>query len=347
MSSNANAFEIHVCDSALRVADYILTALRYREYRSNCTLPTLSKSRILESRGQVPPRKQFWVTCSSSDSEGKAIVEFVLSLTEGYIDSYPVFLYTTLPANRLTQGYVQPRMAEMVKALARALNGDLPRVYAVYGQDPLAQAFAWNWTNHTGIRNLSDKPYYEAKLSFCTRQTFRSRLLSLPDDLIPEIRLANNDDIRAVAQCCYGFARDSEPYVLTREGALREAEYLVHQRQIWIHHITRKGTTQTEIASIVAFSRNSETNATITKVYTSPDWRRLGCAERLVRQVCESLLQTKTTVSLFVAHDNPGAAAVYSRVGFVGLDPREGTVSGVENWTEIGFDREVVRLGHW
>jgi hypothetical protein len=60
-----------------------------------------------------------------------------------------------------------------------------------------------------------------------------------------------------------------------------------------------------------------------------------------------SLLGTKDTVSLFVAHDNPGAAHVYSRVGFVGLNPREGSVPGVDDWTEIGFDRNVVCLGHW
>lgn len=65
------------------------------------------------------------------------------------------------------------------------------------------------------------------------------------------------------------------------------------------------------------------------------------------RHFRRSLLESKVTVSLFVAHDNPGAALVYSRVGFVGLSPQEGSVPGVDNWTEIGFDRSVVRLGHW
>ncbi|KAJ3576491.1 hypothetical protein NP233_g391 [Leucocoprinus birnbaumii] len=335
---------IQVFDSSLRIPRYVLNALQGNECRSNCALPLILKSQDLESRGQTPPHRQIWVVCSSVNSSGAPSVELMLCVTEGYIDSYPVFIYNHLPPDLLTRGYIQPRMAALANALAEALNGNLARVYAVYGQDPLAEAFAWNWTNITGIGNLVDKPYYAAKLSYCTRQTLRSRFLPLPDDLIPEIRLANDEDVREVAQCCHGFASDSAPYILTRDGALREARYLVHNQQVWVHRITRRGTTESSIASIVACSRNSQNNATITKVYTSPDWRRLGCAERLVRRVCEDLLQTKTTVSLFVAHDNPGATAVYSRVGFVGLGQGE---EPLETWTEIGFHPQSVRLGHW
>ena len=50
---------------------------------------------------------------------------------------------------------------------------------------------------------------------------------------------------------------------------------------------------------------------------------------------------------LYVAHNNPAAAKVYHRVGFVGLDPNEGPVAGVDNWLELGFDRNHVVLGHW
>lgn len=50
---------------------------------------------------------------------------------------------------------------------------------------------------------------------------------------------------------------------------------------------------------------------------------------------------------LYVAHDNLAASNVYHRVGFVGLDQPEGSVKGVEPWLEIGFDMNVVELGHW
>jgi len=121
----------------------------------------------------------------------------------------------------------------------------------------------------------------------------------------------------------------------------------VNNGLVWVHRIHKPGQSQSKIASIVAFTRNSESVATISKVYTSPDSRRLGCAERLVRCVCRHLLQTKENVVLYVAHDNPGAAKVYRRVGFLGLAKDGPAVEGVDPWMEIGFDRAKVQLGHW
>ena len=121
----------------------------------------------------------------------------------------------------------------------------------------------------------------------------------------------------------------------------------------------------THPASIVAVTRTSETVAGVTKVFTNPRWRQRGCAERLVRHVCQQyvhldcshcvqhahashrLLQTKESVVLYVAHDNPTAAKVYHRVGFVGLSEDGAPVEGVDPWLELGFDQEKVDLGHW
>ena len=50
---------------------------------------------------------------------------------------------------------------------------------------------------------------------------------------------------------------------------------------------------------------------------------------------------------LYVAHNNPAAAGVYSRVGFVGFGPDSEPVEGVDSWLELGFDRKQVQLGHW
>jgi hypothetical protein len=71
------------------------------------------------------------------------------------------------------------------------------------------------------------------------------------------------------------------------ESALKEATYLVNNGLVWVHRIRKSGQSQSEIASIVAFTRNSKSVATISKVFTSPNWRRHGCAERLVRRVCK------------------------------------------------------------
>ena len=56
----------------------------------------------------------------------------------------------------------------------------------------------------------------------------------------------------------------------------------------------------------------------------------------------------KKRVVLFVAHDNKPAAKVYHRVGFLGLaEDDQDPLGVVEPWTEIGFDRNKVDLGHW
>ena len=72
---------------------------------------------------------------------------------------------------------------------------------------------------------------------------------------------------------------------MTRAAALEEATYLVQHGLVWVHRILKPGQTHSEIASAVAYTRNSETIATISKVITSARWRRFGCAERLVRRV--------------------------------------------------------------
>jgi hypothetical protein len=60
-----------------------------------------------------------------------------------------------------------------------------------------------------------------------------------------------------------------------------------------------------------------------------------------------SLLESKKSVVLYVARNNPAAAKVYHRVGFQGLEPNQENVKDVEDWLELGFDRSRVQLGHW
>jgi predicted GNAT family acetyltransferase len=151
---------------------------------------------------------------------------------------------------------------------------------------------------------------------------------------------------------------------------------------LWVHEILRPGK-PAEIASIVATTRSSESVAGITKVFTNPGTRNMGCAERLVRTVCHrygthsthftfvshpllsfsspfiglltnltrfrinSLLRSYETVILYVAHNNPAASKVYRKVGFQGLESPKAVADGVEDWLELGFDRQCVALGHW
>lgn len=63
--------------------------------------------------------------------------------------------------------------------------------------------------------------------------------------------------------------------------------------------------------------------------------------------ITDRLLQSKESVVLYVAHNNPTAAKVYHRVGFVGLSQDDCSLEGVDAWLELGFDQENVDLGHW
>lgn len=142
---------------------------------------------------------------------------------------------------------------------------------------------------------------------------------------------------------------------------MTEADHLIRNGQVWVHYL--RCNNAWTLASIVAFTRNTDSIATITKVFTDPGVVSRGCATRLVRRVCKEsvsfschprvilnifcrLLVTKREITLFVGVNN-SATKVYDRVGFVGLAPNSPPVDGVNPWSEIGFDRAHVELGHW
>ena len=72
--------------------------------------------------------------------------------------------------------------------------------------------------------------------------------------------------------------------MLNAADAMKEAKHLTRHQQIWVHERIVDG--RSHIECIVCVTRTNKDVAGITKVYTNPDWRRRGCAERLVRLVC-------------------------------------------------------------
>jgi hypothetical protein len=65
--------------------------------------------------------------------------------------------------------------------------------------------------------------------------------------------------------------------------AFEEANYLVASNQVWVLTVLRNNVP--EVATIVAFTRNSRNAATITKVFTPVQHRGNKYAETLVREV--------------------------------------------------------------
>ncbi|KAG6872519.1 hypothetical protein C0995_009209 [Termitomyces sp. Mi166 len=281
-----------------------------------------------------------WIICSTNSK-----IEFILSVTTGPMGAYPVFIFTSLPFECLAEDYIRPCIQSLVVALAAA--APTARVYSIFSVEPVALIFAEEWTRHTGIDVADNHVYYAAKISYCTIETLQCPSeVEEPREYL--LRPAADEDIEGIGELCYFFASDAKPFTLTQAQAELEAVTLVEKNQIWVHEAKGPGGTK-EIASIVAFTRNSDRVAAITKVYTNKRWRGQGCAERLVRKVCEHLLtgpDSKESVVLYVAHDNGAAIRVYDRVGFAGLARDGQRVQGVDPWLEIGFDTNKVVLGH-
>lgn len=77
-----------------------------------------------------------------------------------------------------------------------------------------------------------------------------------------------------------------EPFPFSPKGACTEAAALISDRQLLVHDILVLGQNP-EIASIVTNNRTSDTVAEFSNVFENPKWRTRGCAERLMRHVCE------------------------------------------------------------
>ncbi|KAJ6631425.1 hypothetical protein B0H10DRAFT_2159751 [Mycena sp. CBHHK59/15] len=314
-------------------------ALKSNHQNSNVILPIALKSLAREKNMETAGRDQCWIAVRSYDT-----IDFVVSCTNGDIGAYPIFIFTTHPIHSLTSEFLLPRLIRLAEALRAVVP--INRVYSVFAPDAVARMFVEIWCSLTGVQGYQE-PYYAAKLTYCNKRSFVNRQMTTFPGLVYELRPAVESDLKSVASLCHQFAAESEPFVLTCEGAIKEAAILIRASQVWVHCIRRADEVRDDIASIVAFTRNSDSVATISKVFTNPAWRRRGCAERLVRRVCKHLLLTKQSVALYVAHNNHGAAKVYHRVGFLGLADDAAPVQGVDSWLEIGLDRSKVELGHW
>lgn len=66
------------------------------------------------------------------------------------------------------------------------------------------------------------------------------------------------------------------------DRARQEANYLIHHGLVWVYVMDGGA-----LSTIVAVTRSSSQVAAITKVYTTPQFRRRGCADRLVAHICE------------------------------------------------------------
>ncbi|KAG9019984.1 hypothetical protein FS837_008705 [Tulasnella sp. UAMH 9824] len=152
------------------------------------------------------------------------------------------------------------------------------------------------------------------------------------------IRMAETDDVDIAAEFCREYS--SYPYLLDHAAARREARALINSKALFFYE-AKRGTEGHSAISMVVVGRNSANVASITKVFTRPDCRRMGYASRLLHHVCSHLLneEGKSAVVSLVPSGNEAYKQLAMRIGF------DRTTSGNEEWMEIGF--EDVNMGHW
>ncbi|KAH9920239.1 uncharacterized protein BXZ73DRAFT_91969 [Epithele typhae] len=282
-----------------------------------------------------PTSGAFWLTVwSVSSSSSAPSLDLILASIDWTLGEYPIFLWTPDRTSASSTHWLEPR----IHALTDHLNAIVPpeRVFSVFGLTTLVKKFSQVWSQMTGFA-IEPEPFYAALFSYCTSETLRGGDTPLPEG--HRLRKAAMADLEPVARLCKEFADDSIYFPLTIERARIEARELIAKGLLWVYDADG------DITTICAVTRNSHRVSAITKVYTTPRWRRRGCAEFLVRDVTAQLLLDfrKDMVVLYVGHEN-SAQRVYDRVGFAGLCGKP-KPDAIEDSLELGFvgaDR-----GHW
>lgn len=194
-----------ISTSAKEIPQAVWDMLRAHPRAANVILPHAEKALAMELKGELPTRRECWITCSTFGSSGEKI-DFILSCTDGAVGSYPIFIVPARPSSQLDESYLLPRLSILVKALHSTVKSS--RVYSIFAPDPVAKMFADLWVDHTGIA-IEETPYYAAMFTFCTEDTYMDRPMAIHSSFKYEIRPAVENDIANVADLCCGFALGS------------------------------------------------------------------------------------------------------------------------------------------
>ena len=198
--------------SAQDIPQDVWAIWRRHETAANVMLPNAESALRRESAGALPTLGQLWISLSSRStfSDGVrpcATVDFVLSCTEWAMGTYPIFIFCN-PVS--LQMMLTTTLEARISMLADELSARVPieRVYSVFAPTLVTKIFARVWCNKTGAQ-IESEAYYSAIFSYCTEETLIQQ--TQPSDGLHDyvLRLANDWDVQAVADLCYGFALTS------------------------------------------------------------------------------------------------------------------------------------------
>lgn len=318
--------------------------LLQRPIEANLVLAIASRAARLEKVESSQSRLRqapLWVSVGTRVSQGQRVrLDFIAAFTSSRLDTYPLFFYPAHAASIYTPEFTRPRVALLVEELIRYPHIP-PRLFSVFAPAPLSEEFSRQWSAKSRRRRV-ELPHFSSVLTTVKPDT-------LDDSLIDEqahrhSRLATMADLTAVAVLFDQFAAGSGFYAVTPEQALIQAEQAIRERLVWLYELESQGV-RTPIG-VVAALRNTPRHAFITKVFVEEEHRRNGLGKRLVAWVCDHLFEEGyDDVSLYVdEQQTPEAAALYDKVGFMGLCGRS-RPPRVETWVEIAFENTI--KGHW
>ncbi|KAG8931858.1 hypothetical protein FRC01_000690 [Tulasnella sp. 417] len=276
--------------------------------------------------------ENLWIAGWSGPDDNRSL-QFIVSLTQGQMGRHPLFV-ADLEPGALDAPSIRTAMSQVAATLAGIEPPVDGRVYAVFGPRPFAQAFSQAWCLQVDA-TPSDDPNMAASYMECTRSSIREAPTPIPGH---RIRRAGYDDVDAAANFCQKYS--SYPYHLDLESARREATTLIDRRALFFYEVDT-GTDGYCATCMLAVGRSSANVASITKLYTLPDFRGKGFASQLLHYVCSCLLNAegKSAVVSLVPFENDTYKRLAMRMGF------DHSPSGHEGWLELGF--ENVNMGHW
>lgn len=298
-----------------------------------------------------PGNKNRWylLFTEGSTPAGHRRLDLLVAVTSNTVGAYPLFIFCPHDRPTVTEQFLVPRMRYLVEAMHSDPMLSRRRVFAVFARADLAGVFTTSWSTKSNIASIA-KPYYAAVLATATRSSINLTARPLRvGDASYLCRAAELRDIMETAEFCKAFADHSIIYTMSIDAARAEAEGYIRGRSLYVCEIETGGVRR--IASIVAVTRNAYPYAFVTKVFTAPEFRGKGIAQRLVRWTCDHYLTTLgyEYVSLYVDPANIPAAKAYKNVGFhpIHLSADERQDDETEEWIEIGFDAAKTDLGFW
>lgn len=243
-----NHSETAIFRSASGLPDHVVRHLLNDQRNSNIILPYILNQRKAASSTE----HDVWVVSSTTQPNGAPVLNFVAALTKGSVDFLPLFIYHGRPLEELSPTFLQDRMEEMAQALFNDAHVPVERMFSVFAAEPVTRAFVYAWTKLTGVKEDAgdedvSSEYYAALLTYCDKQSFKRRAMTVDPDRQYTIRRATMEDLAQVSTLCHDFAALSVSHVILFRYLVRSSNsdfrrHLLLQRRR--QHLKRRNTSQ-------------------------------------------------------------------------------------------------------